>query len=800
LFRGRSSRCFRLAEQRVIKAFQHMNAMRAVRKDRFKQLCDERIDAACAQHGIPGKMLVDGLGRMNIQLNRKMLQQLAIYEPYSFKSLTDLVKQYHSELGIVPPNAEPPAPVVTRAPITQNQQRHQRQHDEAGSASAGGELAEFEAAWCQLESFLSNLLHNDDYDRILLRSLRRHFDAAVASRSVNRLTPAGARRLFDSLRRDICAGAFKLSLADAPSDAVPERRVDDETEKASGEDVSGKASDDDDDAAGNSEEADAAKEAEPSSADDDDGENDSDNETEKSGGSTKADTIRSKIMFEKSSGTRKIIKKRSRTLAEEASNRFDSPGRFAGSSPAGRSAVHFLSASDFDNRAGDDADLTPEERQKARALQDCLCRILTKIKRLQQLEMSLNDLSSESSVYLQEDRLKQRAVQPVPPSPGPPIAALLSGRRFRYDCSAHPEIGELIECYVNRRRGFPDLPKVLKIVNWCNRPTNWAGLRPRSGAALRPYLKMLASSFKIGRQPGGRPREADADLRQRLERNARPGQRQARLGAVRLLSHAGGRRRSCRRRRRRRNSSSSDNDDADESSDEDEDDGQNDNKSDGEADGEGNDGGAERPDDGANGDEPGEKDRDGTGQIGEAGPQRIKNPAGDQEAEQLIVSGQDAVEDQANDSDSVQIVSLWQPTKPSDSSSVAAKAKSLLPFCRPKRQMHLSRPARPIIDLDSVPPMQPRPMPYSASSSIAASTAAGTASSGRIQLQRPRVLGQSNSRASQSPLPTAQSGLVKTSWGASGRVGQPGGGFSLLGLPQPPRIGSVSSDSVIQID
>ncbi|PAA87279.1 hypothetical protein BOX15_Mlig015846g2 [Macrostomum lignano] len=114
LFRGRSSRCFRLAEQRVIKAFQHMNAMRAVRKDRFKQLCDERIDAACAQHGIPGKMLIDGLGRMNIQLNRKMLQQLAIYEPYSFKSLTDLVKQYHSELGIVPPNAEPPAPVVTR--------------------------------------------------------------------------------------------------------------------------------------------------------------------------------------------------------------------------------------------------------------------------------------------------------------------------------------------------------------------------------------------------------------------------------------------------------------------------------------------------------------------------------------------------------------------------------------------------------------------------------------------------------------------------------------------------------------
>uniref|UniRef100_A0A1I8G8V3 Death domain-associated protein 6 n=1 Tax=Macrostomum lignano TaxID=282301 RepID=A0A1I8G8V3_9PLAT len=711
--------------------------------------------------------------------------------------------------------------------LQQNQQRHQRQHDEAGSASAGGELAEFEAAWCQLESFLSNLLHNDDYDRILLRSLRRHFDAAVASRSVNRLTPAGARRLFDSLRRDICAGAFKLvcaldsrldlqeSLADAPSDAVPERRVDDETEKASGEDVSGKASDDDDDAAGNSEEADAAKEAEPSSGDDDDGENDSDNETEKSGGSTKADTdsqqdhvreIERNEEDHKEEEAEPLPKKRRIALTRLA----DSPDpRLPADRPSTSSGPlpklpGQLSASDFDNRAGDDADLTPEERQKARALQDCLCRILTKIKRLQQLEMSLNDLSSESSVYLQEDRLKQRAVQVYNSlcrlRRAPQSAALLSGRRFRYDCSAHPEIGELIECYVNRRRGFPDLPKVLKIVNWCNRrhKLGWSQAEVRRCAETvfkdvgeqlqdrrkRDLFDCLFTDLPDGGSLEADPAEADADLRQRLERNAAQGS--AKLASV-LSAYsampedaaaaagvADG----------DDNSSSSDNDDADESSDEDEDDGQNDNKSDGEADGEGNDGGAERPDDGANGDEPGEKDRDGTGQIGEAGPQseKDKNPAGDQEAEQLIVSGQDAVEDQANDSDSVQIVCRCG-SRPSRLILLLSlpKPRARCHFCRPKRQMHLSRPARPIIDLDSVPPMQPRPMPYSASSSIAASTAAGTASSGRIQLQRPRVLGQSNSRASQSPLPTAQSGLVKTSWGASGRVGQPGGGFSLLG-------------------
>uniref|UniRef100_A0A1I8F8L3 Daxx histone-binding domain-containing protein n=1 Tax=Macrostomum lignano TaxID=282301 RepID=A0A1I8F8L3_9PLAT len=419
---------------------------------------------------------------------------------------------------------------------------------------------EFEAAWCQLESFLSNLLHNDELRQdIVAHSLRRHFDAAwpAVRQSAD---AAGARRLFDSLPggtfapalfKLVCALDSRLDLQESLADAPAKRRrtgagrVDDETEKSVGEDVSGKASDDDDDAAGNSEEPMQLRKLNlaPETM-----------MTERMtrimrrrnpAAPTKADT--DSQQDHKSSGTRKIIKKKKpKPLPKKrriALTRLaDSPilacrqiGRPLSSGPLPK-LPGSLSASDFDNRAGDDADLTPEERQKARALQDCLCRILTKIKRLQQLEMSLlNDLSSESSVYLQEDRLKQRAVQ-VSTTTGLPLRrppqspAYFLAARFRYDLLGPPgdrrahRVLTLIGGADSR-----DLPKSAeKLSTGATGATNWAGLRPRSRRCAETVFKDVGEQLQDRRKrdlfrlsvhrPAGRadPAEADADLRQRL--------------------------------------------------------------------------------------------------------------------------------------------------------------------------------------------------------------------------------------------------------------------------------------------
>jgi len=56
----------------------------------MKELREQRLEAATTEHGINFATLKEGLTRCNILLNRKSLADLAIWEPRSFKAITDI--------------------------------------------------------------------------------------------------------------------------------------------------------------------------------------------------------------------------------------------------------------------------------------------------------------------------------------------------------------------------------------------------------------------------------------------------------------------------------------------------------------------------------------------------------------------------------------------------------------------------------------------------------------------------------------------------------------------------------------
>ncbi len=90
-YRGRTN-CFRMAVQRVEKALQYAYRDRKVRKREFRSLWIQRIGAAVQQYGMNYSRFIPGLKRANITINRKVLSDLAVTEPYSFKAVVETVR------------------------------------------------------------------------------------------------------------------------------------------------------------------------------------------------------------------------------------------------------------------------------------------------------------------------------------------------------------------------------------------------------------------------------------------------------------------------------------------------------------------------------------------------------------------------------------------------------------------------------------------------------------------------------------------------------------------------------------
>lgn len=90
---GHKSIGFRVAKQQVIKSWRYAFRDRKQVKRNFRKLWIARINAACRPLGISYSRLVNGLDKANIQINRKMLSELAIHQPEAFKMIVDEAKK-----------------------------------------------------------------------------------------------------------------------------------------------------------------------------------------------------------------------------------------------------------------------------------------------------------------------------------------------------------------------------------------------------------------------------------------------------------------------------------------------------------------------------------------------------------------------------------------------------------------------------------------------------------------------------------------------------------------------------------
>lgn len=89
---GSKHTLFRTAKQAVIKSMQYAYVGRKLRKRQFRQLWIARINAACRSNGTNYSRFMAGLKKNNIEINRKMLSEMAIHQPDDFKALVDQVK------------------------------------------------------------------------------------------------------------------------------------------------------------------------------------------------------------------------------------------------------------------------------------------------------------------------------------------------------------------------------------------------------------------------------------------------------------------------------------------------------------------------------------------------------------------------------------------------------------------------------------------------------------------------------------------------------------------------------------
>lgn len=86
-YKGRNKNVFRAAVERVEKAGQYAYRDRRVRKRTFRGLWIQRINAGTRLHGVTYSQFMHGLSKAGIEVDRKILSDIAIHEPESFKAL-----------------------------------------------------------------------------------------------------------------------------------------------------------------------------------------------------------------------------------------------------------------------------------------------------------------------------------------------------------------------------------------------------------------------------------------------------------------------------------------------------------------------------------------------------------------------------------------------------------------------------------------------------------------------------------------------------------------------------------------
>ncbi len=89
---GARSKVFRVAKQAVIKAGQYAYRDRRQRKRQFRALWITRINAAARLHDLSYSRLINGLKKAEIEIDRKVLADIAVHDPEGFGAIAEVAK------------------------------------------------------------------------------------------------------------------------------------------------------------------------------------------------------------------------------------------------------------------------------------------------------------------------------------------------------------------------------------------------------------------------------------------------------------------------------------------------------------------------------------------------------------------------------------------------------------------------------------------------------------------------------------------------------------------------------------
>jgi large subunit ribosomal protein L20 len=89
-YRGPKSDCYRPANEQVLHSLQYAYRDRRARKSDFRRLWISRINAAAREHGMSYSRFINGLRNAGVEVDRKILSDLAIHDPEAFAELVEV--------------------------------------------------------------------------------------------------------------------------------------------------------------------------------------------------------------------------------------------------------------------------------------------------------------------------------------------------------------------------------------------------------------------------------------------------------------------------------------------------------------------------------------------------------------------------------------------------------------------------------------------------------------------------------------------------------------------------------------
>ncbi len=96
-FRGSSHRNYKWAKEALIHAWSHAYRHRRERKGDFRRLWILRIGAASRQLGLTYSQFINGLKKADMEINRKMLSEMAVRDPQGFEKLVAIAQQHQAD-------------------------------------------------------------------------------------------------------------------------------------------------------------------------------------------------------------------------------------------------------------------------------------------------------------------------------------------------------------------------------------------------------------------------------------------------------------------------------------------------------------------------------------------------------------------------------------------------------------------------------------------------------------------------------------------------------------------------------